>query len=126
MLGAAAGAVGAAGLAAGQFLVHGAQAGARSAWSGAAARTPALEVSLPRPASLPPPLPVEPSSSSRARRACPRARRQRGGGSRNRPQDDRLKDFENRTLKLTELVETQTAAVAKAAQEAQHEREHRK
>ena len=66
-LGTAVGAVSAAGLAAGQFLVHGASAGARSAWSGAAARAPpALEVTHPRPASLPPPLPADPASSSRA------------------------------------------------------------
>ena len=59
-LGAAAGAVSAAGMAAGQLLVRGAQTGARSAWGGAgtaAQRPPPLEVHLPRPASLPPPLP---------------------------------------------------------------------
>ena len=66
LIGTAAGAVGAAGVAAGHFLLRGASAGARGAWSGAAARAPALEVSLPRPASLPPPLPADPATSSRA------------------------------------------------------------
>ena len=113
LLGTAAGAVGAAGLAAGQFLVHGAQAGARSAWGGAASRAPALEDSLPRPASLPPPLPADASSSSRTAFVSEGAESGRGR-EQAEPQDSRLRDLEERIVRLSDLVESQTAAVAEA------------
>ena len=118
LLGTAAGAVGAAGLAAGQFLVHGAQAGARSAWGGAASRAPALELTLPRPASLPPPLPANPSSSS-SRSFVPEGVETGRGRDQGPPQDSRLQDFEDRIVKLSDLVESQTAAVAEAAKREQ-------
>ena len=58
LIGTALGAASAAGVAAGRFLVAGAQAGARSALvgSGSLPQQPAVEITLPRPASLPPPL----------------------------------------------------------------------
>ena len=69
-LGSAFGAVGAAGAAASRYFVHGALAGAQSAWTGAAVVAPGppagLQVSIPRPDYLPPPLPATPSSASSA------------------------------------------------------------
>ena len=65
LIGTAAGAVGAAGLAASRYLVAGASAGARSAWAGARGPPPGLEVNVPRPASLPPPLQADLSEAPR-------------------------------------------------------------
>ena len=61
ILGTAFGAVGAAGAAAGRFFVAGAAAGASSVWTGSRLQgaPPRIEVQLPRPAGLPPPLPAE-------------------------------------------------------------------
>ena len=67
-LGTALGAVGDASAAASLFFVHGVHAGARSTWAGGVINTPAgglqtpaaaLQTAVPRPASLPPPLPAD-------------------------------------------------------------------
>ena len=65
LLGTAVGAVSAASAGAARYLVHGAVAGASSAWHGERMQEgpPRIEISLPRPAGLPPPLPADPHSS---------------------------------------------------------------
>ena len=74
----AAGAVGAASAAAGQYFVGGVMAGARSAWAGARLQQPVrLAVEVPRPASVPAPLPVDPPAS-----AAPSASEGAGAGAR--------------------------------------------
>ena len=63
-IGTAVGAFGVASAVASQFRVQGAVAGARSAWSGSRLQeAPRIEVQLPGPATLPPPLPANPPPS---------------------------------------------------------------
>ena len=68
IIGTAFGAVGAASVAATRYLVAGASAGARSAWQGSTVVPPpaGLEVTMPRPASLPAPLPIDPAPTAAA------------------------------------------------------------
>ena len=75
MVGVAAGAVGAASVAATRFFIAGAEAGARRAWQGARATLPGITAQAPRPESLPAPIPSEPPVASE----CARRVQGRGG-----------------------------------------------
>ena len=116
------GAVGTAGAAASQFFAHGVVSGARSAWAGSVARTPpqGLQVSLPRPAHPPAPLPVEsPAVSRGAPCALESAETPPQRPQRQQPQDE-SDDLKEQVCQLPALGKQQSEAQAAAQAVAIH------
>ena len=116
LLGTAAGAVGAASLAASRYLVAGAQAGATHAWRGARAPSPSLDVTVPRPASLPPPLADDPPVAPRSPIVAEVAEGSRGSGP----------EQQQRAIHNVMELESQARAAADAAAEQRHQQLERK
>jgi len=110
LVGTAVGAVGSASLAAGRYFVSGAVAGAASAWQGSRASA-GLEVRVPRPDSLPPPLPEEPVLHPTA--AAPSSASEGPGRSRSQEEREELrrtvKQQQEQIARLTAMFEQQNA-----------------
>ena len=108
LFGSAVGAVSAASMAAGRYFLAGAASGAQSAWQGARP-APGLEVRIPRPEHLPPPLADEPvQTPARASAEAPEGAGR--GAAREQNQEGANQELKGQIRQFTEAFAAQAAA----------------